>query len=221
MFSCPPESAGPEGTADDKPIVLPGVKAEEFEALLDYFYEVPRSLENASPSSWLSKEATAEHEEGKTEQTSTTMRLLNLLSVAHRFDFENARHFAIDGLEKRMSQFTPVDRILLSRRFDIDHWLRPAYVDLCRREKSLSIAEAQQLGLETTTLMAQAREAFVEEKAGWRRRRRSPSPPPPDVMYYGKGCEAVLESLREDPLQLAAERAITDIFFPVVAAGVE
>ena len=39
MFSCPPDSAGPEGATEDKPIVLPGVKADEFEALLDYFYE--------------------------------------------------------------------------------------------------------------------------------------------------------------------------------------
>ncbi|KAJ3527408.1 hypothetical protein NMY22_g9801 [Coprinellus aureogranulatus] len=218
MFSCPPESAGPEGTADNKPIVLPEVKAEEFEALLDYFYEPPRSLENALPSSWLCKEATAENEEGKAEQTFTAMRLLNLLSVAHRFDFENARYFAIEGLEKRMSQFTPVDRILLSRRFDVDQWLRPAYVDLCRREKSLSIAEAQQLGLETTTLIAQAREAFVEEKIERRHCRRSSSPP--EVVYVD-GRVVRLQSPREDPFQLAAKRIISSIFFPAVGSGVE
>lgn len=38
-FSCPPESVGPEGATEDKPIALPGVKADEFAALLDYFYE--------------------------------------------------------------------------------------------------------------------------------------------------------------------------------------
>ena len=39
MFSCPPDSTGLEGRTEDKPIVLPDVKPEEFEALLDYFYE--------------------------------------------------------------------------------------------------------------------------------------------------------------------------------------
>jgi hypothetical protein len=38
MFRCPPDSSGPEGFSDERPITLPGVPAVEFETLLDFFY---------------------------------------------------------------------------------------------------------------------------------------------------------------------------------------
>ena len=39
MFSLPQGDQAAEGDTDQKPIPLPGVKREEFEILLDYFYE--------------------------------------------------------------------------------------------------------------------------------------------------------------------------------------
>jgi len=38
MFSCPSSEHGQEGVDDSKPIHLPGVTSQQFEALLDFFY---------------------------------------------------------------------------------------------------------------------------------------------------------------------------------------
>jgi len=39
MFSCPSPGDGQEGMDDGKPIHLPGTTCQQFEALLDFFYE--------------------------------------------------------------------------------------------------------------------------------------------------------------------------------------
>ncbi|TEB32652.1 hypothetical protein FA13DRAFT_1790379 [Coprinellus micaceus] len=115
MFSCPPDSAGPEGATEDNPIILPGVKADEFAALLDYFYEPARGLNDALPSSWPTKRPIKKTKGKGTKGPSTTECLRSLLSIATRFDFERPRRFAIEALGQRLSEFTTVNRILLAR----------------------------------------------------------------------------------------------------------
>lgn len=39
MFSCPNPGDGLEGVDDSKPIHLPGITCQQFEALLDFLYE--------------------------------------------------------------------------------------------------------------------------------------------------------------------------------------
>lgn len=84
--------------------------------------------------------------------------------------------------------------------------------DLCRREEPLSVLEAGELGLETTVLMAKARESFVTEKVG-----RGPRSP---MYVHGLWPEAASRSptpalTQADPLQTEAESIITSIFFPL------
>ena len=40
---------------------------------------------------------------------------------------------------------SPIDKILLSHKFDIPHWLPLAYVSLCKRIEPLSVEEGRRL----------------------------------------------------------------------------
>jgi hypothetical protein len=40
---------------------------------------------------------------------------------------------------------SPIDKILLSHKFDIPHWLPLAYVSLCKRVEPLSLEEGRRL----------------------------------------------------------------------------
>lgn len=61
----------------------------------------------------------------------------------------------------RLSEMTSaVDRLVLAKRFDVERWLKPAYIELCKRDSSLTLAENTRLGMEDATLLANARAAM-------------------------------------------------------------
>ncbi|KAJ2919704.1 hypothetical protein MD484_g666, partial [Candolleomyces efflorescens] len=167
MFSCPPDTAGPEGCTEDKPIVLPEVKVQEFEALLDVFYErgyCDKEPRIGLPSTWFSRGDASKLDAD--EKAHLRERLQGLLSVADRFGFEEIKGLAIKALEKdSLVKLGPVDKIILAHQFDVSDWLRPAYTKLCQRSKPLSTTEAGKLGAETAALIAQAREMYRDSEA--------------------------------------------------------
>jgi hypothetical protein len=56
--------------------------------------------------------------------------------------FPSLRKLAVDRL---FEITTPIEKVLLSYRFDIPHWLPLAYVSLCERNEPLSIEEGRRL----------------------------------------------------------------------------
>ncbi|KAJ3527172.1 hypothetical protein NMY22_g9881 [Coprinellus aureogranulatus] len=197
LFLCPPGAGGPEGASEDRPIVLPDVKVEELETIMDFYHEwmdatsLSRQVLVAStPQKGSSKSAF-----GKDKPL--TKRLFMLLSISTRLLFDNIRELVLTALEQpgALSSFSPVERILLARKYHVDQWLKPAYVDLCQRPESLDKADVEALGIDTVLLMARARERY----------------------WYQKGSEQ--RSLRwmtsgQDVDKQLAEDAVVGVFFP-------
>ncbi|KAH7928354.1 hypothetical protein BV22DRAFT_1005071 [Leucogyrophana mollusca] len=138
MFVCPPTEEGPEGRTDERPIVLPEVTAVEFETLLKFFYNSMYSKPLESVEEWVA-----------------------LLSISTRYGMDRVRERALEEIDS-MPPVDPIRRIVLAKKHDVAEWLVPAYAALCRRVEPLNVLEAVEIGLETTVLVATAREKVRE-----------------------------------------------------------
>ncbi|RXW19667.1 hypothetical protein EST38_g6173, partial [Candolleomyces aberdarensis] len=204
MFFHPPDAAGPDGRSADRPIVLPDVKVLEFEALLDVFYEstyCDKETGVGIPSTWVPGGNTSELEDY--ERSQLREKLEALLSVANRFNFEKVKSLAVKALP--LVALDPVDTILLARQHEVASWLEPAYLKLCRRSTPLNPMEARQLGLEVTTLIAQARERYRESDEYVEIKRVS--------KVNGVPFETTAKE-SEKALSIVARNAIGSAFFP-------
>ncbi|ESK92777.1 hypothetical protein Moror_15950 [Moniliophthora roreri MCA 2997] len=140
MFDCPPPTEGQDGQTDDKPIEIPGVTCNQFEALLDHFYD-----------GLFRKEAYF-------NSATPLQKYIDLLSVAHRFECTTARERAIKGIDTATTE--PIQMIELAELYDVPRWIEPAYVELCQRKEPLNEAEVEALGPKKTVLVLRAREAL-------------------------------------------------------------
>ncbi|KAJ1305377.1 hypothetical protein OPQ81_000392 [Rhizoctonia solani] len=123
-----------EGSSPERPIKLNGVSASDFAALLKVLYASYFSSNPPPPEAPLVLPA---------------FRLANLLR------FSELRAFLLPLAEKHLDD---VDKVILSRQFDIKEWLAPAHVRLCQREKPLSGEEARKLGVESVLIISRMRE---------------------------------------------------------------
>ena len=83
----------------------------------------------------------------------------DLLSISTRLSFPQLRARAISELEDLpFTDFPAIQRICLAQQHDIATWLKPAYVELCKREAPLAFFEAEKIGMETAFLLGNARE---------------------------------------------------------------
>ncbi|TFK32272.1 hypothetical protein BDQ12DRAFT_692754 [Crucibulum laeve] len=161
LFSCPvPPGEKKEGSSDQCPIPLHGVRASEFETLLDYFYDgLHPDYEDATTPLPKKKKGRKATEAWKNVDGSI-QQLIDLLSIATRYDFERVRTYAIESIGACRKPLDPVERIGLAERYDIPQWLESAYEDLCVRQEPLKVHEAEHLGLTKSVLVAEAREAL-------------------------------------------------------------
>ena len=96
--------------------------------------------------------------------------LLNLFSIANRYDFSQVRQYSVRAIEKLRvesgsgmdSVWTAVDRIEMADRFNVDEWLVPAYKELCLRPTSLAVKEGERIGGRKTAIIASVRESVRE-----------------------------------------------------------
>lgn len=63
-------------------------------------------------------------------------------------------------IEKRTPPLDPIKQVCLAEKYDIPHWLAPAFESLCQRDGPLEIYEAERIGLRHATLLARARETI-------------------------------------------------------------
>ncbi|KZT72410.1 hypothetical protein DAEQUDRAFT_664420 [Daedalea quercina L-15889] len=136
LFDLPhPTNEPMEGSGDEHPLILYGISKFELERLLWIIYPADFGACKA-----------------RTQDDWTA-----ILDLATRWEFDDVRALAICELQKL--SIDPVDRIVLSRKFDISgRWTLAAYAALCQRADALSLEEARQLGLETTVRIARLRE---------------------------------------------------------------
>lgn len=88
----------------------------------------------------------------------------SILELGTRWELESLRLLAAKSLCSL--SIPPVEKIVLWQRFNLDKsQLGDAYKALCMRPESLTLEENVQLGMETVTLLAKARERFVKGPA--------------------------------------------------------
>ncbi|QRV85723.1 The BTB (BR-C, ttk and bab)/POZ (Pox virus and Zinc finger) domain [Ceratobasidium sp. AG-Ba] len=125
-----------EGSSVEKPIVLEGVKASDFECLLTVLYATRFSNYQPAPEASL---------------------IIPAFRLANKWGFEDLRSFLLPLAEKELND---VDKIMFAREFDIDEWLAPAHTRLCQRKEALTSDEAKKLGTESLLLILRIREEF-------------------------------------------------------------
>ncbi|KAF8071489.1 hypothetical protein FPV67DRAFT_1411818 [Lyophyllum atratum] len=122
-----------QGSTEHNAIVLDET-SEEFAKFLWVFYNPRYSLYKTSASDWKI-----------------------ILRLAHKWSFAEVKKLVVRELEKL--ELEDVDRIATYQNHDIDrNLLIPRYAALCEREEPLSLHEGLQMGMETTLMIARARE---------------------------------------------------------------
>ncbi|KAF8341036.1 hypothetical protein F5887DRAFT_977868 [Amanita rubescens] len=124
-----------QGGSESTAIILgDGLKPAEFARFLWVFYNPKYSIYNASVEDWTV-----------------------ILRLAHRWSFHEVKDLAVRELQKLDSP--DIDRIVAYHDCEVDrNLLIPRYAALCHREQPLELEEGQRLGLETTLMIARARE---------------------------------------------------------------
>ncbi|KAF8698383.1 hypothetical protein AX14_001169 [Amanita brunnescens Koide BX004] len=131
-----PASPGSQkmGNSESTAIILDGLKPAEFARFLWVFYNPKYSIYNASVEDWTV-----------------------ILRLAHKWSFHEVKDLAVRELERLDSP--DIDRIVAYHDCEVDrNLLIPRYAALCHRERPLELEEGMRLGLETTLMIARARE---------------------------------------------------------------
>ncbi|KAH7338067.1 hypothetical protein B0J17DRAFT_562105, partial [Rhizoctonia solani] len=116
------------------PIVIEGVSASDFTALLRVLYASHFSSNPPAPEALL---------------------IIPAFRLANMFNFSDLRAFLLPLAEKNLGD---VDKIVFAREFDIKEWLAPAFIRLCQREERLTIEEARKLEVDSVLMVSHMRE---------------------------------------------------------------
>ncbi|KAJ1305369.1 hypothetical protein OPQ81_000384 [Rhizoctonia solani] len=164
MFAMPKKTdRESEGTSPESPIVLEGVRASDFEALLTVLYA--RTLADF-PSHFSSHQPTPE-----------AHLIIPAFRLANMWNFSDLRDYLLPLAGK---VFGDVDKIVFAREFDIQDWLAPAHKNLCERPEPLTTEEARKLGVDSLLLISRMREQY-----------RPPKPADGPAMYFCTSCAGV------------------------------
>ncbi|QRV78372.1 The BTB (BR-C, ttk and bab)/POZ (Pox virus and Zinc finger) domain [Ceratobasidium sp. AG-Ba] len=123
-----------EGSCREKPIILQGISALDFECLLTVLYATRFSTYQPAPEASL---------------------IIPAFRLANLWNFSDLRVYLLPLAEKELSD---VDKIVFAREFDIKEWLAPAHTRLCEREQPPTTDEALKLGVHSLLLITRVRE---------------------------------------------------------------
>ncbi|KDN37628.1 hypothetical protein RSAG8_10033, partial [Rhizoctonia solani AG-8 WAC10335] len=138
MFKMPkPKGDEPEeGSSLEHPIVIEGVSASDFAALLRVLYASHFSSNQPAPEASL---------------------IIPAFRLANMFNFSELRAYLLPLAEKSLGD---ADKIVFAREFNIKEWLVPAYTRLCEREERLSVEEARKLEVDSVLMISHIREQY-------------------------------------------------------------
>jgi hypothetical protein len=81
----------------------------------------------------------------------------SVLHLASKWTFHTLRTQAIERLS---TLATPVDKVILGRKYRVNGWLTEAYAMLCTRPESLSLDEGDRMTMEDVIKISEARQAI-------------------------------------------------------------
>ncbi|CUA72030.1 hypothetical protein RSOLAG22IIIB_04891 [Rhizoctonia solani] len=136
MFRVPQTGNSVEGATPENPIILNGVVAADFEALLTVLYA--RRCSNV-------------------QLTLTSSMIVSAFRLAHMWNFSDLRAYLLAQAEETLSD---AEKIHFAKKFGIQNWLVPAYLNLCRRPTPPTTDEATKLGLEDVLMIFRLREQY-------------------------------------------------------------
>ncbi|KAI0713673.1 hypothetical protein C8Q76DRAFT_467588 [Earliella scabrosa] len=153
MFTLPtpPDRPG-EGSVEENPLFLEGVKVDQFRDFLRVLcYDIsslPRSINSNTlficlqqiPTSWM-----------------------NVLELAARWQFEEIRQHALNYL----SMADGMTRLIAARKFQLTEWLIPALQNVGLRDAALTVEEIQELGLDFAVKVIALRERMRPRHGGY------------------------------------------------------
>ncbi|KAK1230048.1 hypothetical protein PQX77_006864 [Marasmius sp. AFHP31] len=157
---------------------VPGLKIQEFESLLDFFYD---GMYRVSPTdtpidSWV-----------------------NILSIATVMEFPRAREHAITAIDIHQRQsnsnglLTPARMIQIANTYGVEKWLEPAYEALAERDEIIDEEEADMIGMKGVLVIMKARETRLRDQIRQVRMSRG------DVLQNKTIVEEVKESSPQTP----------------------
>ncbi|KAK0212405.1 hypothetical protein DFS33DRAFT_24369 [Desarmillaria ectypa] len=141
MLSLPQGGNEPEGFSDDKPIQLSGIKKIDFERLLQIIYPIDTTKQPVlSINGWIS-----------------VLALSNIWRMT-------IRKTAIERLTSSLSEISPVERIILGRKYSVAYWISSGYEELASRVGVVSFEDAKRIGLGTALTIQHIRESLFTEE---------------------------------------------------------
>ncbi|CAE6450665.1 unnamed protein product [Rhizoctonia solani] len=129
-----------EGSSPDHPIIMDGVAASDFEALLTVLYASYHSTRPDQPAPEFGNHS-----------------IIAAFRLVHMWDFSDLRDYLLPLVERALDD---VERIVFAREHGIQSWVVPALVKLCQRFEPLTTEEARKLGLDTVLIISHMREMF-------------------------------------------------------------
>jgi len=161
MFSLPSlDGELQDGERDGKPLVLEGIKKDDFRA----FLTVLSCLHYESMASNASKDRTVfVVARFPLYKDIAAQHWVAVLRLAHMWGFDNVRKKAIEVLEadEELSKNT-LERLKLALEFTIQNWIRSAYGDLIKRDLPLTEDEAPWLAPDIVQNVNKARDEFIK-----------------------------------------------------------
>ncbi|KAF8600059.1 hypothetical protein BDV93DRAFT_398060, partial [Ceratobasidium sp. AG-I] len=121
-------------SSPENPIVMLGVAASDFEALLKVLYATRFSTNQPDLEAGL---------------------IIPAFQLANKWNFSELRAYLIPLAEKVLND---VDKIAFAREIDVKDWLAPVLTRLCQRKEPLNSEEAFKLGVDSLLLVSRIRE---------------------------------------------------------------
>ncbi|KAK0459191.1 uncharacterized protein EV420DRAFT_1538801 [Desarmillaria tabescens] len=143
MLSLPQGTTSPvDGSDDEHPLVLQGVKSADFENLLKVMVHTGReSVPKLSHNEWLSA-----------------------LKLATMWGMTSIRRMAISEITQ-LNNMTDVDQVMLGREYAVVDWVMSGYQALTKRKDVISIPDASRLTLSTCLKVWQAQVSILNATA--------------------------------------------------------
>ncbi|KAH7883264.1 hypothetical protein F5I97DRAFT_1903676 [Phlebopus sp. FC_14] len=138
----PPKGSEPEGTSDEHPICVQGIKKGDFKRLMKVLF--------ASPLSW-----------GNMQPPPVFEEWFPVIQLSKLWEFDDVHKFAIHEVPYASVQKEPAEKVALAFQYDIEPWLLPALNELAQRPEPINKDDVELLGLEVALKVAAVRESLT------------------------------------------------------------
>ncbi|CAE6408873.1 unnamed protein product [Rhizoctonia solani] len=129
-----------EGLTPDNPIVMQGIAVSDLEALLKVIYAPQFADNRTSPDATL---------------------ITSAFRMADLWQFPVLRDFLLSLAGRTLGD---VDRIVFAKEFGLKEWLLAPHVNLCQRDRQLTLDEAKKIGIDSLLVINNLREEFPPRK---------------------------------------------------------